>query len=114
VQELEFSLERGVKMPGQFQFAEYVFSTTALTESGVVTPLGFDIHETENGIVATARDCVSYGDPRRSYPGEITLTIERTAFNGLTWNAEASMAHMIKGVKVKIEPIPGTALKVRS
>lgn len=97
-------------MPGQFRFEEYVFSATTLTESGVVTPLGFDIHETENGIVATARDCVLYGDPRRSYPGEMTLTIERTAFNGLTWNAEASMAHMIKGVKVKIEPIPGTAL----
>ena len=97
-------------MSTKFQFDEYVFTTTTLTEYGVVTPLRYEVQETENGIVATAKDCVLYGDPRRPYPGEMTLTVEKTASNGLTWHAEASMAHLIKGVKVKVDPIPGTAL----
>ena len=52
-------------MTGQLQFDEYVFATTTLTEDGVVTPTRYEVHETENGIVAIAEDCVLYGDPRR-------------------------------------------------
>ena len=92
-------------MPGQIHFDEYVFTTTTLTEDGVVTPTRYEVQQTENGIVATAKDCVLYGDPRRPYPGEMTLSVERTASNGLTWHAEASMAHLIKGVKVKVDPL---------
>jgi hypothetical protein len=97
-------------MPGEILFDGYKLSVTTLTENGVVTPMHYEIQETPNGIVATARDCVLYGDPRRPYAGEMTLRVEKTDSNGLTWQADASMAHLIKGVKVKVDPIPGTAL----
>lgn len=97
-------------MSTKFQFDGYDFSVTTLTKYGVVTPSHFEIQETENGVVATVKNCVLYGDPRRPYPGEMVLTVEQTNANGLTWQAEASMAHLIKGVKVKVDPIPGTSL----
>jgi hypothetical protein len=40
-------------MSAQIKFDGYDFTVTTLTEFGVVTPLSFEIQETENGIIAT-------------------------------------------------------------
>lgn len=97
-------------MSTQIKFDGYQFTVTTLTELGVVTPVSFEIQETENGITATSKTCTLFGDPRRPYEGEMRLTVERAGSKGLAWKAEAAMRHAIKGLKVKIEPVPGTSL----
>jgi hypothetical protein len=92
------------------KFNGYDFSVTTLTELGAVTPVSFEIQECEKGITATSKACNLFGDPRRPYDGEMALTIERTASKDLRWQAKASMQHPIKGIKIKINPIPGTSL----
>jgi hypothetical protein len=97
-------------MNKQIIFDAYKFTTTTLTEFGVVTPFSFDIQETGNGIIATSIACVLFGDSRRPYQGEMVLTIDRTAGKGIKWQVKASMQHPIKGVKVKVDPVQGTSL----
>ena len=42
-------------MSAEIKFDSYDFTVTTLTEFGVVTPLGFEIQETVNGIIGTSR-----------------------------------------------------------
>ncbi|MCK4962537.1 MAG: hypothetical protein KAS19_08620, partial [Anaerolineales bacterium] len=81
-----------------------------LTEFGVVEPSHFDIQDQQNGIRATAQEGFLFGDPQRLYSGEIEFELERTDSNGIQWTCNASMQHDIKGIKIRIDSIPGTAL----
>jgi hypothetical protein len=91
-------------------FEPYEFSVATLTEAGVVTPLSYDIVETEDGLVANSNACVFFDDDRRPYDGEIILSIEKTKTKGIRWQVQVSTADLIKGVKVKVETVPGISI----
>ena len=97
----------------QLEFDSYKFSVTALTEAGVVTPLTFDVQRTDDGLTATSKACVLFGDTRRPYSGEMVVKIENTGSQGIRWHVDASMNDLIKGVKVNITPIPGISLNAK-
>ncbi len=91
-------------------FDQYVFTISVLTEFGVVIPSSFDIQDQKNGVRATAQKGFLYGDSRRPYPAEIEFELEKTDSNGVHWKCTASMQHLIKGIKVRVDSIPGTSL----
>ena len=97
-------------MTAKIKFDQYVFTISTLTEFGVVIPAAFDFQENENGIKAISKDCFLYGDARRPYAGKMEFVIEKINSNGVLWKCDASMEHLIKGIKVKIDTIPGIAL----
>jgi hypothetical protein len=92
------------------EFDQYVFAISVLTENGVVIPSHFDIQDQQNGVKATAQEVLLFGDPQRPYSGELAFELERTDSDGVQWSCTASMQHNIKGIKVKVDPIPGIAL----
>jgi hypothetical protein len=92
------------------EFDQYVFAISVLTENGVVIPSHFDIQDQQNGVKATAQEVFLFGDPQRPYSGELAFELERTDSDGVQWSCTASMQHNIKGIKVKVDPIPGIAL----
>jgi hypothetical protein len=97
-------------MSSQIKFDRYDFAVSTLTEVGVVTPLDCVVRETEKGGLVTSTECALFGDSRRPYPGQMEIHIDHTDSNGVRWKCNASMQHLVKGVKVKVDPVPGTAL----
>jgi hypothetical protein len=87
-----------------------VFQVSVLTEFGVVFPSHFDILDQHNGIKATAQEGCLFGDPRRPYSGKIGFELESIDSVGIQWRCTASMQHKIKGIKIRVDSIPGTAL----
>ncbi|MBN1248015.1 MAG: hypothetical protein JXC32_10185 [Anaerolineae bacterium] len=89
---------------------QHDFTLATLTEFGVVTPLDFDVRHVDNGIKATSRACALYGDSRRPYSGRMDLWVERTEGGAMRWRCTAEMVHPIKGVKITVDPVPGTSV----
>jgi hypothetical protein len=94
----------------KIKFDQYVFTISALTEFGVVIPSSYDIQDHKNGIRVTAQKGFLYGDSRRPHLGVIKFELEKTDSKGVQWKCTASMQHLIKGIKVRVDSIPGTSL----
>lgn len=97
-------------MPTKINFDKYVFSISTLTEFGVVIPSVFDIQETRKGIKAISKECSLFRDSHRPYQGQMEIFIDQVASNGVQWKCNAKMQHPIKGIKVKVDSIPGISL----
>ena len=90
-------------------FAGYTFTFWILTIKNRYEPENFQITQTEGGIVAKA-DSLSFGGGAGITPGLVQITFSNHP-NGFSWQVDTEHTDLIKGVRVRIRPLPlGTVI----
>ena len=98
-------------MPATVQFGQHTITCSAITIDAAIEPVGFETELAAGKLTARSTSCVIAGT-KQSYEGSIELHLEESADGVVSWQADAEMAHPIKGIKVEVSAVPGHTVYV--